>query len=73
MVSKKEYIKRSVIDRRSPLERRIFNFDPKYQGKERRMKQGRRQGWEQRYEWESIDRFTSFPMHFKISQSYRAL
>jgi len=73
MVSKKIYIKRSVIDRRSLLDRRMFDLGPKYPGKDRRMRQGRRQGWEKRYEWESIDRLTDFPIYFKIPQPYKSL
>ncbi|MDM8536459.1 hypothetical protein QUF70_06895 [Desulfobacterales bacterium HSG17] len=73
VLSEKEYIKRSVIDRRSLLDRRMFNRGTKYQGPERRMRQGRRQGWERRYDWESIDRMTSFCKNFKIHQPYKSL
>ncbi len=55
MLSKKEHIKRSAIDRRSPLDRRTFNIGPKYPGKEQRMKQDRRQGWEDRYAWKPLN------------------
>jgi hypothetical protein len=49
MLSKKEYIKRSVTDRRSSLDRRVFNFGP--DDKERRMIKDRRKGWEDRWGW----------------------
>jgi hypothetical protein len=67
MISKKEYIKRYVIDRRSPLDRRTFNFGHNYPDIEQRMQQDRRQGWENRYEWKPINQWSSLPTHFNIS------
>ena len=48
------------------MDRRTFNFGPKYPGEERRMKKDRRQGWERRYEWKPIDHWSSFSIPFEI-------
>ena len=52
MLQTKKFIKRSAMDRILPLNRRILNLGPKYPDKEQRMKQNRRQGWEDRVEWQ---------------------
>jgi hypothetical protein len=66
MFNKKKYIKRSFIDRRSPIDRRTIDLGPKYPNLERRTKQERRQGWEARQGWKPVNRWSSSPINFEI-------
>ena len=72
MLSKKEYTNRSLIDRRSSLDRRIVNFGPMYSNNEQRIKQDRRQGWEKRYDWKPISLRSSSFIQFKTPQLYKS-
>ena len=57
------YIKRSPSDRRSPVDRRILDMGPTYPMQERRKNaKDRRRGWEDRYGWERISRWSSSPI-----------
>ena len=47
---KQEYTKRSKIDRRAFLDRRILNLGPDDPDQERRAKKDRRKGWDDRVE-----------------------
>jgi hypothetical protein len=60
MLGKKEYIKRSILDRRSSLDRRVLSFDPVYPDREQRINKDRRQHWEDRIKWQSADQWDSF-------------
>lgn len=68
-LQEKQYIKRSVMDRRSFLGRRVLNLGPVYPGKERRIKKNRRQGWEDRVEWQPANQWNNFSstLYFKSS------
>ncbi|WDP88304.1 MAG: hypothetical protein HUN04_00485 [Desulfobacter sp.] len=58
------YIKRAPVDRRSPVDRRILDMGPGYPGTERRIKiKDRRRGWEDRYGWERISKWSSSPLY----------
>ena len=58
------YNKRSPIDRRSPVDRRILDMGPGYPGLERRINiKDRRRGWEDRYGWERISKWSSSPIY----------
>ena len=57
------YIKRSPIDRRSPVDRRILDMGPGYPGQDKREdRSDRRRGWEDRYGWERISKWSSSPI-----------
>ncbi len=62
--AKSVYIKRLPVDRRSPVDRRILNMGPGYPVSEQREKklQERRRGWEDRYGWERISKWSSSPI-----------
>lgn len=61
---KSSYIKRSSIDRRSPVDRRVIDMGPGYPGRERRVHlQDRRKGWEDRFGWERTSRWSSAPIY----------
>ena len=67
--AKSVYAKRSPIDRRSPVDRRIIDMGPGYPGSESRKKikiRGRRKGWEDRYGWERISKWSSSPIYFDL-------
>lgn len=58
------YMRRSPIDRRSPVDRRILDMGPGYPGTERRVTiKDRRRGWEDRYGWERISKWSSSPIY----------
>ncbi len=58
------YSKRSSVDRRSPVDRRILDMGPGYPGTERRLNlKDRRRGWEDRYGWERISKWSSSPIY----------
>jgi hypothetical protein len=58
------YEKRTLIDRRSPVDRRILDMGPGYPGAEDRITiKDRRRGWEDRYGWERISRWSSSPVY----------
>ena len=58
------YAKRTLIDRRSPVDRRILDMGPGYPGAEDRIGiKDRRRGWEDRYGWERISRWSSSPVY----------
>lgn len=62
--TKSIYVKRSPIDRRSPVDRRILDMGPGYPGTENRIKiKDRRRGWEDRYGWERISKWSSSPLY----------
>lgn len=58
------YVRRSAVDRRSPVDRRILNMGPGYPGVEKRIKRkDRRRGWEDRYGWERVSKWSSSPVY----------
>lgn len=68
--TKSVYAKRSLVDRRSPVDRRILDMGPGYPGQEKREKKrkkvdlkDRRRGWEDRYGWERISKWSSSPIY----------
>ncbi len=57
------YEKRCPVDRRSPVERRILDMGPGYPDNQlRKNKADRRKGWEDRYGWERISKWSSAPI-----------
>ena len=61
---KSVYTKRSAVDRRSPVDRRIIDMGPGYPAGERRNKvKDRRKGWEDRFGWERISKWSSSPIY----------
>jgi len=70
MLEEKQYIKRSVIDRRSFIERRVLNPWQVYPGKEQRIKKDRRKGWEDRVDWQPVNQWDIFfnTLSFKSSR-----
>ena len=66
MLQKKEFTKRSAMDRRLSLNRRILNLGPIYPDKEQRMKQDRRQGWEDRSGWNPLNLWGSLSIPSKV-------
>ncbi len=62
--AKNVYAKRSLVDRRSPVDRRILDMGPGYPGMENRAdRKDRRRGWEDRYGWERISKWSSSPTY----------
>ena len=62
--TKSAYAKRLPVDRRSPVDRRILDMGPGYPGMESRLKfKDRRRGWEDRYGWERISKWSSSPIY----------
>lgn len=62
--AKSVYAKRSPIDRRSPVDRRILDMGPRYPEQEKRCSlTDRRKGWEDRYGWERISKWSSSPRY----------
>jgi hypothetical protein len=58
------YVKRKLVDRRSTVDRRILDMGPGYPGTEDRITiKDRRRGWEDRYGWERISRWSSSPIY----------
>jgi len=58
------YSKRCAIDRRSPVDRRILDMGPGYPRAETRVTiKNRRRGWEDRYGWERISKWSSSPIY----------
>ena len=67
--AKSVYGKRSPVDRRSLVDRRIIDMGPGYPGSESRKKikiKSRRKGWEDRYGWERISKWSSSPIYFDL-------
>ena len=65
-LAKSVFIKRSPADRRSPVDRRIIDMGPGYPGSESRKSlkiKDRRRGWEDRFGWERISRWSSSPIY----------
>lgn len=63
--AKSVYSKRSLVDRRSQVNRRILDMGPGYPGSENRQNfkvNDRRRGWEDRYGWERISKWSSSPV-----------
>jgi hypothetical protein len=61
---KNAHVKRKLVDRRSPVDRRILDMGPGYPGTEDRITiKDRRRGWEDRYGWERISRWSSSPIY----------
>ena len=60
MLQEKQYIKRSVVGRRSFIERRVLNLGPVYPGKEERTNKDRRKGWEDRVDPQPISQWDIF-------------
>lgn len=65
MSQTKEYIKRSILDRRTNKDRRTLNLGPLFPGKEQRITINRRQRFEDRFGWPPLSRLSSFPNTFK--------
>jgi len=64
--AKSVHTKRTPVDRRSPVDRRIIDMGPGYPGSEGRQNfkiQDRRRGWEDRYGWERISKWSSSPIY----------
>jgi hypothetical protein len=62
--TKTVYTSRSPVDRRNPVDRRILDMGPGYPGRERRASlKDRRKGWEDRYGWERVSKWSSTPMY----------
>ena len=62
--SKSYFVTRAPVDRRSPVDRRILDMGPGYPGADKRMRfKDRRRGWEDRYGWERISRYSSSPIY----------
>ena len=62
--TKRAYVTRSSIDRRTPAKRRILNMRSGYPGNEdRKSSKNRRRGWEDRYGWERISKWSSSPIY----------
>ena len=60
LIEQREYIKRSRIDRRSCLDRRVLKFSPDYPDDDRRMINDRRKGWDDRVESRPATRWRNF-------------
>ncbi len=61
---KSMYKKRSPADRRAPVDRRILDMGPRYSLSEsRNIRADRRKGWEDRFGWERISRWSSSPIY----------
>ncbi|MFH2059456.1 MAG: hypothetical protein ABIJ59_11220 [Pseudomonadota bacterium] len=52
--------RRSTMDRRSYIDRRILNLGNVYPGKEQRIKKDRRKGWEDRVDWQPAIQWENF-------------
>jgi len=62
--TKSAYVTRSLVDRRAPVDRRILNMGAEYKKKENReYSKDRRRGWEDRYGWERISKWSSSPIY----------
>ena len=64
--AKSVYTKRSPVDRRSPVNRRTLDMGPGYPGSEARQDfkvKNRRRGWEDRFGWERISKWSSSPIY----------
>ena len=64
--AKSVFAKRSPVDRRSPGNRRIVDMGAVYPGSEGRKNfkiKDRRRGWEDRYGWERISKWSSSPIY----------
>jgi hypothetical protein len=64
--AKSVYSKRSLLDRRSLVDRRILDMGPGYPRSENRQNfkvKDRRRGWEDRYGWERISKWSSSPIY----------
>jgi hypothetical protein len=63
ITQKRVSIKRSTSDRRSPIDRRVPDIGRQYPCDDRREGRiDRRKGWEDRYGWERISKWTSAPI-----------
>lgn len=65
MSQTKEYIKRSILDRRTNKDRRTLNLGPLFPGKEQRITINRRRRFEDRLGWQPLSRLSSFSDTFK--------
>lgn len=62
------HTQRSSADRRSPVDRRVLDMGPGYPGKERRKRlKDRRRGWEDRFGWERVSKWSSSPIYSNLS------
>ncbi len=62
--TKTVFIQRSPADRRTPVDRRVLDMGSGYPGKERRTgAKDRRRGWEDRYGWERVSKWSSSPIY----------
>lgn len=62
--AKSVHSRRSQVDRRSPVDRRIIDMGPGYpSGENRAVVRDRRKGWEDRFGWERISRWSSSPIY----------
>lgn len=73
MPLEKEYIKRSIFDRRTSWDRRTINLGPKYPGREQRFTKKRRQSWEKRDGWSPINQWSSSPIQFNLPDANNVL
>ena len=66
--AKTVYTQRSSVDRRTPVDRRVLDMGPGYPGNEKRADlKDRRQGWEDRYGWERVSKWSSSPLYSELS------
>jgi hypothetical protein len=62
--AKNVYERRSILDRRTPVDRRILDMGPGYPASQKReIQKDRRRGWEDRYGWERISKWSSSPIY----------
>ena len=62
--AKSVHTRRSPVDRRPPVDRRIIDMGPGYPAQDRRAQsKDRRKGWEDRFGWERISKWSSSPIY----------
>ena len=60
-------IKRAIVDRRSPVNRRTLDMGPVYpKSQDRKSFKERRSGWEERCDWERISKWSSSPIYTEL-------
>lgn len=72
MTFNRTFLNRSMVDRRSPLDRRTIDLGPKFPNPDRRKGKCRRKGMEKRTDWKPVNRWSSSPNQFRSLQPYEA-